>query len=226
MPDRDDHPGLGEAAYGLDAAGQLGGDRDHPHGTVTGREQRVDRGGGGCGQQVAAVGAGVQGAEPRALEVDAREQPLGHERRELAHRACRAVGAVRHEAGRHGGRAAREVGRGHRRSGLGGALVVRRAATAVHVQVDEPRGERRGAEVEVRWARRRTRPRRDDAVAVHVDPPRRQVLRRGEDVLGGQEHQSTAPSPTVRACGRPGSSSAGPGSPARTDSSWAQTAVP
>ena len=226
VADRDDHAGVGETAYGVEAAGQLGGDRDHADGPLARGEQRVGARSVGRGEQVATVGTRPSGAQPRPLEVDPGEPAGPGEQGELPRRPARPVGRVRHQAGRHGRRPAGEVGRDHGLRGLGGAGVERRPAAAVHVEVDEAGHDRRRTQVEVRGARWCAVGDLDDALAGDEQPPRREDPRRGHHRSGREEHQSTAPLPTVRACGRPGSSRAGVVSPARSASSCAHTAVP
>ena len=63
-----------------------------------------------------------------------------------------------------------------------------RAATAVHVEVDEPGTDGESAEVDVRRVRWRALADLDDAVAVEVQPPRREDPRRGDHLGGCDDH--------------------------------------
>ena len=76
VADRRDHAVLGEQPYGVDAAGQFGGERDHPRRAAGRVDQLAHLRRIGIAQQLLAVRALAAGGDEGALEVDAGEVAL------------------------------------------------------------------------------------------------------------------------------------------------------
>ena len=76
VPDGGDDAVVGEQPYGVQPAGQFGGERHHPRGAAGGVDQLADVRGVGVAQQRRVVGAAAAARDERALEVDAGEVAL------------------------------------------------------------------------------------------------------------------------------------------------------
>lgn len=76
VPDRGDHPVFGEQAYGVEAARQFGGERDHAGPAARRVDQLADLRRVRVAQQFLGVRALAARRDERALEVDAREVAL------------------------------------------------------------------------------------------------------------------------------------------------------
>ena len=199
-----------EPPDGVQPAGQLGREGDHPDVAPAGLEQRLDLLRLGVGEQGGVVGAGVLRAEPRALEVDAGDAARRRRRRPGSRTdAASALDPVGDQARGHRGGAVGEVGAGH---GRAPPRPTRRRTT--------PRRRRaRGcprspgttiASGSATSAARGRLARADlgDPVAVDEDPPRREDPRRGDHPTSRDEHAQALVSASM---GGSASSSSRPG---------------
>ncbi len=128
---------VGEHAYGVEAAGEFGGEGDHPGVAAGGVDELADQGRVGVAQQVGAVGPAAARRDERALEVDAGEDAVLDEFGEYGGLAGDLVDFAGDGRGDRGGGAVLQVGAGGAQRLLGDAGGVGGAAAAVDVQVDE-----------------------------------------------------------------------------------------
>ena len=144
VADRGDGAEPDDAAYGIDAARELGREGHHAHGVVA--DEVVDLGGVRGPQMRRVVRAAVRRRQPRTLEVDPDQQPVLDQRGEGRDLAPQPVARAGHQARHQRRGAVREVqGRGRARGvGIG---TERGASAAVAVQVDEAGDEHHVAEV-------------------------------------------------------------------------------
>ena len=97
MPDGGQRTGVDHLPDGVQAAGQLRGEGDHPHGACG--QQPGHRGPVGLAQQPGIVRAGVPRAEPRALQVDAGEHAVADQLGQRRHRTLQPLRGVGDQAG-------------------------------------------------------------------------------------------------------------------------------
>ena len=152
------------------SAGKFRRDRRHRDRSAPCPEQGVDLGGVGVAQLLDGVGAAARVAEPRPLEVDARDHAVVDEVGEHAHRAPQVVRRRGDQARQRRGRAVPQVE--SRRGGgtLGVRVGVGVTAPAVAVHVDEAGDEHGVGQVEIGRAGRYSGAAVDDAVAGRLDP--------------------------------------------------------
>jgi hypothetical protein len=156
VPDRGDDAVLGEQPYGVDAAGQFGGEREHLRGAARRVHQLADLGRVRMAQQVLAVGALAAGGDEGALEVDAGQVALFDQFGEDAGAFGEEVHLAGDGGGDQGGGAVLAVGADAGEDLVHGAGGEGRAAAAVVVHVHEAGNDPVAGQVDGRGALRRT----------------------------------------------------------------------